>query len=176
MLHLLQLCFLLPFPWVGLPYPGNLLPGCPMGQFVEYTGSRRYIFNGNNPIYVCLSMSPEANKIMPCDVTTHQLTLWCRHFSIWYEFYASAPIQTIVKTESASFSWTNVVWTYAVIFWVLVSWQCRVAKNYPGNKLPGYPTGTRGSPTHEACKQLVTSAIWPLTSMAADKDGICTRV
>ena len=22
---------------------------------------------------------------------------------------------------------------------------CRVGKNYPGNKLPGYPTGTRGS-------------------------------
>ena len=40
-------------------------------------------------------MSPEGNKLMLCDVTTHQLTLVMRlyrHFSILYEFDAAAQI------------------------------------------------------------------------------------
>ena len=56
---------------------------------------------------MCLSMSPEANKITLCNVTTHRLTLVMRlyrHFSIRYELYAAAQIQTIIETESASFS------------------------------------------------------------------------
>ena len=68
-------------------------------------------------------MSPEGNNIMLCDITIHQLTLAMslyRHFSIRYEFYAAAQTQMIIKTESMSFSWTNVVWTYAVIFRVRV--------------------------------------------------------
>jgi len=48
-------------------------------------------------------MSPEANKITSCDITAHQLTV-VSSFSIGYELYASAQIQTIIKTESASFS------------------------------------------------------------------------
>jgi len=68
-------------------------------------------------------MSPEANKITLCDVTTHQLTLVMRlyhRFLIRYKFYAAARIQTITETEGASFSWTNVARTYAVIFRVWV--------------------------------------------------------
>jgi len=52
-------------------------------------------------------MSPEANKIRSCDVTTRQLTLVTtlyRHFSIQYKFYADAQTHTIIKTESVSFS------------------------------------------------------------------------
>jgi len=91
-----------------------------------------------------LSMLQEANKITLCDVTTHQLKLVMKlyhHFSIRYKFYAAAQIETIIKTESASFGWTNVVWTYVVIFRVRIPRQCRLVKNYPGYKLPG--TGTR---------------------------------
>ena len=47
-------------------------------------------------------MSSEAEKIMLCDVTTHQLTL-VLSFLIRYEFYAAVQMQTIIKTESASF-------------------------------------------------------------------------
>jgi len=56
---------------------------------------------------MCLSMSPEANKITICDTTTHQLTLVMRlyrHFSIGYELYGAAQIQTIIETESTSIS------------------------------------------------------------------------
>jgi len=52
-------------------------------------------------------MSSEANKLMLCDATTHQLTLVMRlyrHFSIRYELYAAAQVQTIIETENASFS------------------------------------------------------------------------
>jgi len=64
-------------------------------------------------------MSPEANKL--CYVTSPLTNLhWYHHFLIRYEFYAAEQIQTIIKTESASFSWTNVAWTYAVIFRVRV--------------------------------------------------------
>ena len=45
---------------------------------------------------------------------------WYRHFLIRYEFYAAVQIQTIIQTESASFSRTNVAWTYAVIFQIQV--------------------------------------------------------
>ena len=45
------------------------------------------------------------NKITLCDVTTRQLY---RDFSIGYKFYAAAQIQTIIETESAAFSHTNV--------------------------------------------------------------------
>jgi len=55
-------------------------------------------------------MSPEANKITLCDVTTHQLAL-VSSFFIWHEFYTAAQIQMIIKTESASFSWTKFAWT-----------------------------------------------------------------
>jgi len=34
---------------------------------------------------------------------------WYRHFSIRYEFYAAEQIQTIIKTESSSFSSTKYV-------------------------------------------------------------------
>jgi len=64
-------------------------------------------------------MSPEANKITLCDITNQQLALVMRlyhHFSTQYEFYAAAQMQTIIKTESASFSSTNVALTYTVIF------------------------------------------------------------
>jgi len=52
-------------------------------------------------------MPLEANKITLCDDTAHQLTLVMRlyrHFSIRYEFYTATQIQTIINTESASFS------------------------------------------------------------------------
>jgi len=51
-----------------------------------------------------VSLSPEANTITPCDVTTHQLTLLSSSFLIRYEFYAAALIPMIIKTESESFS------------------------------------------------------------------------
>jgi len=48
-------------------------------------------------------MSPEANKL--CYVTSPLTNLhWYHHFLIRYEFYAAEQIQTIIKTESASFS------------------------------------------------------------------------
>ena len=37
---------------------------------------------------------------------------WYRHFSIQYEFYAAEQIQTIIKTESSTFSGTKFAWTY----------------------------------------------------------------
>jgi len=67
-------------------------------------------------------MSPEANKITLCDVTTHQLTLVMRlyrHFSIPYEYSSAAQMQTVFKIESGRFSGINVVWT-TVIFCVRV--------------------------------------------------------
>jgi len=64
-------------------------------------------------------MSPEAEKIMLCGVTTHQLTL-VSSFLIRYEFYAAVQIQMIIKTESGHFSSTNVAWLYVVIFRVWV--------------------------------------------------------
>jgi len=47
---------------------------------------------------------------------------WYRHFSIRYDYelYDAAQMQMIIKTASVSFSWTNVAWRYAVIFWVRV--------------------------------------------------------
>ena len=42
------------------------------------------------------------------------------HFSILYEFYAAEQIQTIIKTESSTFSETKFARTYAVIFRVRV--------------------------------------------------------
>ena len=86
---------------LGLPYPGNLLPGYSIGSL---SGTRRQIFNGDSPVDVCLSMLPE---IRSREVTTHQLILVVRlyrHFSIRYEFYAAAQLQMMIKTEIVSFS------------------------------------------------------------------------
>jgi len=93
-------------------------------------------------------MSPKANRITLCDATTRQLTLAMRlyhHFSIQYEFCAAAQRQSIIKPESASFSWNKCCMDICGDF---SSSGTRVAwgrKNYPGNKL-NYP-GTRLVPT-----------------------------
>jgi len=60
---------------------------------------------------------------------------WYCHFWIRYEFYASVQIQPITKTEGASFSSTNVAWTYAVNFFEF---------GYPGSAMN--TLGTRSSP------------------------------
>jgi len=52
--------------------------------------------------------------------TTLSGCIFVSSFSTQYEFYAAVQIQTTIKTESASFSRTNVAWTYAVIFRVRV--------------------------------------------------------
>jgi len=62
-------------------------------------------------------MSPEANKITPCDVTTDQLTYWYGHFSIRYEFYATVQTQTIIKTESESFSYEQMLYGHTRLFY-----------------------------------------------------------
>jgi len=54
-------------------------------------------------------------------------------FLIQYTFYAAVQIQTIIKTESASFDWTN-VWTIGHTRWFFE--VVSVVKNYPCNKLP----------------------------------------
>jgi len=69
-------------------------------------------------------MSPEADKVTLCDATTHQHgneTVLSFFDSVWV--LQSTQIQIIIKvikTESASFSWTNVAYIYVVIFPVQV--------------------------------------------------------
>jgi len=55
------------------------------------------------PWIMDLSMSPEAKKITYVSSPLTNLH-WYRHVSIRYEFYIATQIQTIIKTETPSFS------------------------------------------------------------------------
>jgi len=65
-------------------------------------------------------MSPEANNITLCDVTTHKLTLVMRlyrHFSIQYEFYAAVQYRQLlnaVATEMSRQFWYFAATTHPV--------------------------------------------------------------